>query len=118
LRYELRRSLGVAFTPTVNGYAEIVGVPDKVIELLSKRRNEIEEELAATGRSAARSAQVATLETRRSKDYSVDADTLTANWVREAAEVGFTPEQAQACVGAALAVDLTDTDAEALFMVL
>ena len=118
LRYELSRRLGVAFTPTVNGYAEVAGVPDMVIELFSKRRNEIEEELAATGRSSARSAQVATLETRRSKDYSVDADTLTANWVREAAEVGFTPEQAQACVGVAAAVDLTDDDAEALFTVL
>ncbi|MEI2699047.1 MAG: MobF family relaxase [Microthrixaceae bacterium] len=118
LRYELSRRLGIAFTPTVNGYAEVAGVPDKVIELFSKRRNEIEEELAATGRSSARSAQVATLETRRSKDYSVDADTLTANWVREAAEVGFTPKQAQACVGVAAAVDLTDADAEALFTVL
>lgn len=118
LRYELSRRLGVDFTPTVNGYAEVAGVPDKVIELFSKRRNEIEEELAATGRTSARSAQVATLETRRSKDYSVDADTLTASWVREAAEVGFTSDDARACVGVATGIDLTEADAQRLFGVL
>lgn len=118
LRYELSRRLGTEFTPTVNGYAEVAGVPDKVIELFSKRRNEIEEELAATGRTSARSAQVATLETRRSKDYSVDADSLTASWVREAAKVGFTPDDARACVGVATGIDLTETDAHRLFEVL
>jgi len=118
MRWELSKRLGVAFTPTVNGYAEIAGIPDAVIDLFSKRRNEIEEELAATGRTSARSAQVATLETRKSKDYSVDAETLTAKWISEAAAVGFTPADAQACVRVAEQVLLTDADAEELIELL
>ncbi len=58
LRHELTERLGVRFQPATNGYAEIDGVPDAVINVFSKRRNEIEEELAATGRTSARSAQV------------------------------------------------------------
>lgn len=97
LRRELAERLGVRFRPTVNGYAEIDGVPDAVIDAFSKRRNEIEEELAATGRHTARAAQVATLETRKAKDYGVDADTLTARWAEEAAALGFDRAAAQAC---------------------
>lgn len=101
LRHELVERLGVRFRPTVNGYAEIDGVPDEVIEVFSKRRNEIEEELAATGRTTARSAQVATLETRKAKDYGVDADTLTARWSEEAAAHGFDQRAARACTNVA-----------------
>ena len=101
LRHELVERLGVRFRPTVNGYAEIDGVPDAVIEVFSKRRNEIEEELAATGRTTARSAQVATLETRKAKDYGVDADTLTARWSEEAAAHGFDQRAARACTNVA-----------------
>ncbi len=97
LRHELVERLGVRFAPTISGYAEIDGVPDEVIDVFSKRRNEIEEELAATGRTTARSAQVATLETRKAKDYSVDAETLTARWLDEAAAHGFDRAAARAC---------------------
>ncbi|MCZ2112017.1 MAG: relaxase domain-containing protein [Dehalococcoidia bacterium] len=107
LRHELTKRLGVRFGAVVNGAAEIDGVPDAVIDMFSKRRNEIEEELAATGRSTARSAQVATLETRKAKDYSVDADTLTARWTAEAATVGFDAVAASACTGVATVTELT-----------
>jgi conjugative relaxase-like TrwC/TraI family protein len=112
LRHELTKHLGVRFRPVANGYAEIDGVPDAVIDVFSKRRNEIEEELAATGRTTARSAQVATLETRKAKDYSVDADTLTARWLAEAASVGFDTAAARACTGISAVTTLTDADAE------
>ena len=112
LRHELTKRLGVRFRPASNGYAEIDGVPDAVIDVFSKRRNEIEEELAATGRTTARSAQVATLETRKAKDYSVDADTLTARWVDEAASVGFDSAAARACAGISAVTELTDADAQ------
>ena len=112
LRHELTKRLGVRFRPAANGYAEIDGVPDAVIDVFSKRRNEIEEELAATGRTTARSAQVATLETRKAKDYSVDADTLAARWLDEAASVGFDTAAARACTGIAAVTTLTDADAE------
>lgn len=112
LRHELVERLGVRFVPTVNGYAEIDGVPDAVIDVFSKRRNEIEEELAATGRTTARSAQVATLETRKAKDYSVDGDTLHARWVAEAAELGFDETAARACVNRSAPVRFTVADEE------
>jgi len=111
LRYELTTRLGVTFLPANNGHAEIDGIPAGVIDLFSKRRNEIEEELAATGRSSARSAQMATLETRKAKDYSVDADTLTARWVEEAASLGFDQAAAQGCVGGSRTVAM-DPDQE------
>ncbi|MBX7070126.1 MAG: relaxase domain-containing protein [Microthrixaceae bacterium] len=111
LRYELTTRLGVMFLPVNNGHAEIEGIPAEVIDLFSKRRNEIEEELAATGRSSARSAQMATLETRKAKDYSVDAETLTARWVEEAASFGFDQAAARGCVGRSRAVAM-DPDQE------
>lgn len=101
LRHELAERLGVGFRPTVNGYAEVDGIPDAVIEVFSKRRHEIEEELAATGRTSARSAQVATLETRKAKDYRVDADALGARWADEAAALGFDQAAARSCTNVA-----------------
>lgn len=112
LRHELTERLGVRFQHATNGYAEIDGVPDAVIEVFSKRRNEIEEELAATGHTTARSAQVATLETRKAKDYSVDGDTLTARWTNEAASVGFDTAAARSATGVAAPVALSDADAD------
>src|SRR4029077_3692599 len=76
LRHLLARRLGVRFTPVVNGHAEVVGVPDAVIDVFSKRRHEIEEVLAESANRSARAAQVATLQTRKAKDYSVDIETL------------------------------------------
>lgn len=110
LRHELAERLGVRFRPTVNGYAEIDGIPDSVIDVFSKRRNEIEEELAATGRTTARSAQVATLETRKSKDYDVDANTLTARWADEAAGFGFDQAAARACTSVAGSIEWTTAE--------
>jgi len=111
LRYELTARLGVTFLPANNGHAEIEGIPAEVIDLFSKRRNEIEEELAATGRSSARSAQMATLETRKTKDCPVDAETLTGRWVEEAASLGFDQAAAQGCVAGSREVAI-DPDQE------
>lgn len=112
LRHELVARLGVRFNPSNNGHAEIDGIPAAVIDLFSKRRNEIEDELAATGRTSARSAQVATLETRKAKDYSVDAETLAARWVEEAATLGFDQATARSCVGGDRAAALDVVEAE------
>ena len=81
----------------MNGHAEVVGVPDAVIEVFSKRRAEIEEVLAESANRSARAAQVATLQTRQAKDYGVDVETLEQRWRDEAAEVGFGPDDAAAC---------------------
>lgn len=44
-----------------------------------------------------RPAQVATLQTRQAKDYSVDAETLEQRWRDEAAAVGFGADGADGC---------------------
>lgn len=98
LRHLLASRLGVGFTPVVNGHAEIIGIPDAVIDAFSKRRDEIAEMLSEAGASSARAAQVATLETRQAKDYNVDADTLRDQWIQEADDAGFGPTQVVACL--------------------
>jgi conjugative relaxase-like TrwC/TraI family protein len=97
LRHLLAGRLGVQFTPVVNGHAEVVGVPPEVIQVFSKRRAEIEEVLAESASQSARAAQVATLQTRQAKDYSVDAETLEQRWRDEAAAVGFGAVDADGC---------------------
>ena len=101
LRHLLATRLGVEFTPVVNGYAEVVGVPDAVIEVFSKRRNEIEEVLAESGNTSARAAQVATLDTRQAKEYGVEFETLEQRWRDEAAHAGFDADDVAACTGRA-----------------
>ncbi len=90
LRAELTRELGVEWTPVRNGIADIVGVPRSVLQAFSRRRAQIEAELARRGQSGPRAAQAATLETRRRKDHAVTPATLDAEWRRRAAELGFT----------------------------
>ena len=89
LRHELQSRLGVEFTSVVNGTAEVDGVPDEVIRLFSKRRQEIEELLAESGTGSARSAQIATLASRSAKEYGVDPTVLLDRWREEAKAVGF-----------------------------
>ena len=98
LRHLLTARLGVAWGPTTNGYADIVGVPAAVIEAFSKRRTEIAEVLAESGNTSARAAQIATLETRKPKHYNVDPDSLFDLWRTEAESVGFSPEKAARCL--------------------
>jgi conjugative relaxase-like TrwC/TraI family protein len=81
LRAELSRELGVRWRAVERGTADVEGVSRGVIEQFSRRRTEILELMAARGESSARAAQVATLETRRRKEYGVPVDRLRA--VRE-----------------------------------
>ena len=67
----------------------VEGVPRRVIEHFSQRRAEILELMAARGERSARAAQVATLETRRRKDYGVPVDRLREQWRARAAEHGL-----------------------------
>ena len=103
LRHLLSRRLGLRWEPVRNGWGEIVGVPEHVIHAFSKRRDEIEEMVAEAGYSSARAHQAATLATRRSKEYGVDAETLEGRWRAEAEGLGFGPEQVSACFGREIA---------------
>jgi len=115
LRRLLTERLGVGFGPVVNGYADVQGLPHAVIEVFSKRRNEIEEVLAESGNTSARSAQVATLDSRRSKEYGVDAETLRTRWHAEAAEAGLDAAILDACFGHAAVEALTVAEVDGLY---
>ena len=71
LRAELSRDLGLRWQAVERGTADVEGVRRSVIEHFSQRRAEILELIASRGETSARAAQVATLETRRRKDYGV-----------------------------------------------
>jgi conjugative relaxase-like TrwC/TraI family protein len=103
LRAELTRELGVEWTAVRNGIADVDGVPPAVLRAFSRRRVEIEAELARRGTHSATAAQVATLETRRRKDYGVTPDQLVPEWQRRAASLGLGPEQVRALIGRASA---------------
>src|SRR4051794_539838 len=89
LRRRLTAELGVRWHEADNGMADIVGVPRGVIEHFSRRRAEILERMAERGEHSARAAQIATLETRKAKDYDVPVHRLRADWRARAAEHGL-----------------------------
>ena len=93
LRHELTRRLGVEWTQVRNGSADIEGVPQEVIKAFSKRRAEIEIRMEQRGEHSSRAAHVATLDTRRAKDYGLRADGLVSEWERRAKELGFSRRQ-------------------------
>lgn len=70
------------------GVFEIVGVSDEVKQFFSKRRNQVETALQEQGLSSAKAADIATLKTRESKK-SVDRETLTNEWNKQAEILGL-----------------------------
>jgi conjugative relaxase-like TrwC/TraI family protein len=89
LRAELQERLGLRWQTVERGAADVRGVPRAIVEHFSRRRAEILEQMAARGERSARAAQVATLETRRRKEYRVPVDRLREEWRAQAAEQGF-----------------------------
>jgi conjugative relaxase-like TrwC/TraI family protein len=98
LRHTLSARLGISWGEVHNGWAEVEGVPEPVVRAFSKRRDEIEEVVAESGYTSARAHQIATLSTRRAKEYGVDASTLEARWREEAQSLGFGPDELAACL--------------------
>ena len=89
LRYELTTRLGVSWAPIHDGLADIAGVDQALIDLLSKRREQIESTMAEWGLTSAKAAQVSTLETRRAK--AVESEPVSEQidrWRAEALTVG------------------------------
>ena len=89
LRERLTTRLGVAWGPVRNGIADIEGVPAPVLRAFSRRRAEVEAELERRGESSAAAARMATLATRRRKDYGVVPEQLVDEWRERAARLGF-----------------------------
>lgn len=89
LRDELTRRLGVEWTPARRGQAEIVGIPAAVARAFSRRRAEVEQEMARRGERSPRAAQVAALNSRRAKEYGVAPETMRQEWWERAERLGF-----------------------------
>jgi conjugative relaxase-like TrwC/TraI family protein len=89
LRAEITDRLQVGWTRREQGVGEIAGVPPEVLRIFSRRRAEIVEELERLGASGRSAAQVATLATRRAKDYRVSPETLMPEWRTRSEEMGF-----------------------------
>jgi conjugative relaxase-like TrwC/TraI family protein len=89
LRAELSERLHVRFNPVERGTADIAGMSRRVIEHFSRRRAEVLALMAERREHSARSAQIATLETRRRKEYDVPVERLRAEWRARAAEHGL-----------------------------
>src|SRR5829696_7752921 len=89
LRAELSQRVGLRWHVVERGTADVVGVPRAVIDHFSQRRAEILAHMTARGERSARAAQVATLETRRRKEYGVPRDRLRADWRARAEEHGL-----------------------------
>lgn len=85
---------------------EVAGVPPSLMETFSKRRAEIEAELDRTGRSGARAAAVAALDTRTVKEH-IARDLLFSGWRETAREYDFTAETAAGLRAARIPRDLT-----------
>ncbi len=93
LRAELTRRLGVEWRPVVNGCADVADIPAAVVAEFSTRRLEILERMEERGQWSARAAQAAALDTRRAKNYDVDAAALRSDWAMRAAGLGFGPDR-------------------------
>jgi len=68
LRFELTRSLGVAWREPENGMAEIAGVPETALRAFSRRRAQVLDYLDRRGSSGFYTAKVAAIETRDRKE--------------------------------------------------
>jgi len=99
LRALLSRELGFEWGPVRNGIADVADVAPAVRKAFSRRRAEIEAEMARRGATSAGAAQIAALATRRSKDYRVTPDDLVPEWRARAAEIGLNEQTVRSVVG-------------------
>ena len=91
LRAGILREFGLDFEAVRHGYADIRGFSREVIEAFSTRSQEIGKWLEEHGVSSVAAAQTAAYRTRDAKDYGVDADERSAEWIEQAATFGLTP---------------------------
>lgn len=117
LRNILTERLGVRWTEVVNGCAEIEGIPRTVIDLFSKRRDEIECAVAEAGYSSAAAHQTATLETRRPKVGEPEPPVALAQWWEQAESVGFSAEHLKSAVSHGVQTHhVDDAEVDAIFV--
>ncbi len=99
LSSELEKRLGLV-ERRVKGWFEVEGVPQRLCEQFSSRREEILEHLKARGLESATAASFAALATRQKKE-SLPREDLFAAWRAEGEAHGFGPAEAHALTGQA-----------------
>lgn len=102
--------LGLAWTETHRGIANVVGIPSEAIRAMSTRREQILSLTAELGADSAHARQKAALTTRASKDTSVDPTQLRRQWAERLADHGFGPDQLTKATNAEPARAWTDAD--------
>lgn len=85
---------------------KVAGVEQSICDHFSKRREQIEAELKATGHAGAKSSAIAAMSTRHAKTV-VDRDTLHRSWQAQANELGFDLQQVQVQIQPEAPNDLT-----------
>lgn len=106
--------LGIAWTDTHRGIANVVGVPEDAIRAVSTRREQILNLTSELGTDSAHARQKAALATRASKDSSVDPDVLRQQWTARLEAHGFGPEQLAAATSAEPVRAWTEADTNRL----
>ncbi|MBC7373382.1 MAG: relaxase domain-containing protein, partial [Frankiales bacterium] len=112
LRNEMHARLGVTFREVnENGQADIIGVPDELLRLWSKRTASIDAEAAPKiaeyekllGRTLSPAERVGVVKTAvlktRSRKQHPELTALHTTWAAEAAGAGWTPERLRRAVG-------------------
>lgn len=89
LRAELTGRLGLEWGPVRNGIADVAGIPRRVIEHFSQRRQQITERMAEVGSLGGHAAQIAAYATRQAKDTAVPYAALKSWWVSRAEKLGL-----------------------------
>lgn len=115
LRRELTRRLGVEWTAPAKDACEIAGIPQRIVRLFSKRRDEIEAEMERRGTSGSKAAEDATLATRKVK-AAIDAEGIVNRWQQEAEAAGWGPAELDTLLARTSAISSTETpvDVDAL----
>ena len=98
LRAELSRTLGVEWAKPRKGWAELKGVPRRVIDEFSTRRLAVVERMRERAASGFYAAQVAAVDTRERKEQ-VDLTVLREDWRARAAEHGLGQRELTSLVG-------------------
>ncbi len=91
LRAELTSRLGVAWLPPERGRADVAGIAPQLRQAFSKRSAEIAADLARSGASGRRAADLAATVTRPSRRTDIGADELVDQWRRRALDLGLGP---------------------------
>ncbi len=99
MRALLTRELGFEWGPVRNGIADVVGVSAGLRRAFSRRRADIEAEMARRWTTRAAAAQVAALATRRAKDYGVTPEQLVPEWRERAATLGLNATALRSILG-------------------